>query len=73
MKNLSPDIFLKMENSQQINIQLNSRPVISEFWKEIIPGLYQNRLTGRKLSKVDFRIYQNHSDCGPLGFLVEVF
>ena len=73
MEDVFPDIFTKIEEQEQIVTKSRSMPAAVEFWKEITPGLYQCKITGRKLSRVDFHIYQDRSDCGPIGFVVEVF
>ena len=67
------DIFSKIEEQEQKAPAVKQAPEVKEFWKEITPGLFQCKITGRKLSRVDFEIYRNHSDCGAIGFVVQVF
>ncbi len=73
MEDIFPDIFSKIEEQEVIVIKSKSMPEVREFWKEITPGLFQCKITGRKLSRTDFHIYQDRSECGVLGFVVEVF
>jgi hypothetical protein len=68
-----PDIFTKLEDYKQEVAVAKHAPAVKEFWKQITPDVYECRITGRKLSKLAFRIYQDRSGCGPMGFVVEVF
>jgi hypothetical protein len=72
MEDIFPDIFTKIEGQEQIATKSKSMPAACEFWREIMPGLYQCRITGKKLSKAGFRLYQDQSAGGPLAFVVEV-
>ena len=60
------DIFKKIE-------QVSHKPVppVQEIWREIEPGVFQSRLTNRKLSKVQFLRYQD-SKGGTLRFVIEI-
>jgi hypothetical protein len=66
------NIFDQIDSLQHVINKPKRLPGISEVWQEVRPGLFRCKYSGRELSRTDFLIYQNLSDCGPLGFLTEV-
>jgi len=73
MENSFTDIFEKLEDYEE-NIEVPKKaPAIREVWKQVSPDTFACKVTGRQLSKVQFRIYQDRSKDGPMGFIVEKY
>jgi len=68
------DIFSRILEVQHGMVVTKRVPAVHEYWKELAPGgPYQCLISGRKLTRIAFRMYQDSSTCGPLGFVVKVF
>jgi hypothetical protein len=48
-------------------------PAIREVWQKKDKDTYVCKLSGRHMTRIEFRTYQDRSKCGPMGFMVEVF
>lgn len=44
-----------------------------EVWKEIVPGLYVNKVNGHKLSANDFDLYKTHLEWSGVSIVIEKF
>jgi hypothetical protein len=63
---LFPDIFTKLEQ-----VDTKPRSPVTQVWKQITPTIYQCKVTGRKLTRLQFLRFQD--EVGAMNFIVEVF
>jgi hypothetical protein len=65
------DIISKLDQHEQEVQTPKSVPKIKHIWKQTSPDEFVCKLTGRRLSKVQFKIHQDRTPGGTMGFLVE--